>query len=212
MDGNPDIPIYLFAKAPVPGAVKTRMQPHLTEFESAQLAETMLIQSVEKIHGFWPGKLVLTVHPDKNHPVFDELIARYQLEIEIQIRGDLGERMQFVIEKSLEEVGCGAVMGCDVPHISGLLLQQIYDRMCAGKNVIGPAQDGGFYFLGMHETKKEMFDQVVWGSSEVLSKTLDNFQQCGLQTELCAELRDIDDWNDLCWLASIEERYQRFIN
>lgn len=212
MSVNPDIPLYLFARAPVPGQVKTRMQPNLTAPQAARLATMMLVQSVEKIAEHWPGSMLLAVTPDENHSCFKDLKNHYPIDFEIQIKGELGQRMYHVLEKAISKCGSCVVMGCDIPQISGEILAQVYARMSARKNIIGPATDGGFYILGLCELNHQIFDQVIWGGDQVLVQTLENLKRLGIDTEFCRELRDIDDWNDLCWLAGQERSYQDFVN
>ncbi len=212
MSANPDIPLYLFAKAPVPGQVKTRMQPELTGAGAAELALTMLEQSVNKIKAHWPGSLVLTVSPGAEHDCFRDLQDRYRMDIEIQTEGDLGQRISHVLEKAIRESGCGAVMGCDVPHISGEILSQVYTRLSEQDNIVGPTVDGGFYILGLHESRRGIFDQVSWGSDQVFSQLLANLHSLDMNIHFCRKLRDIDTWSDLCWLAGEDPRYQKFVH
>ena len=212
MSVNPDIPLYLFAKAPVPGQVKTRMQPELTGSGAAELALMMLAQSVSKVKTHWPGSLTLTVSPGQDHDCFRDLRNRYRLDIEVQTEGDLGQRIGHVLEKTIRESGCGVVMGSDVPHISGKILSQVHARVSNRENVVGPTVDGGFYILGLHELSCGIFNRVDWGSNQVLSQLLANLDSLGMDIEFCRKLRDIDTWSDLCWLAGKDPRYQRFVN
>ena len=212
MNANPAIPLYLFAKAPVAGQVKTRMQPQLTETGAAELARMMLVQSVSTAKRRWPGSLTLTVSPDPGHDCFRDLKKRYCMDIEVQAEGDLGQRIGHVLEKAIRESGCGAVMGCDVPHIPGKILLQAHTRISERKNVVGPTVDGGFYILGLHELNHGMFDRVDWGSTLVLSRLLENLDSLGMDIDFCRKLRDIDTWSDLCWLADKDPRYRKFVN
>ena len=212
MSVNPDIPLYLFAKAPVPGQVKTRMQPELTGSGAAELALMMLTQSVSKVKTHWPGSLVLTVSPDQNHDCFRDLRNRYRMGIEVQTEGDLGQRIGHVLEKAIRESGCGVVMGCDVPHISGKTLSQVHARVSKRENIVGPTVDGGFYILGLHELDCGIFNLVDWGSDQVLSQLLANLDSLGMDIDFCRKLRDIDTWSDLCWLAGKDPFYQKFVN
>ncbi len=212
MSVSPDIPLYLFAKAPVPGQVKTRMQPGLTGTGAAELAFMMLVQSVSKVRTHWPGSLALAVSPDQNHACFQDLRERYRMDIEVQTEGDLGKRIGHVLEKAIRESGCGAVMGSDVPHISGKILKQVHARLSKQENIVGPTVDGGFYILGLHELDHGIFNLVDWGSNRVLSRLLKNLDSLGMDIGFCRKLRDIDTWSDLCWLADKDPRYQKFVN
>lgn len=211
MTAKSQLPLYLFAKAPTPGLVKTRMSPDLSELQCAQLATLMLQQSVSKVCQFWPGKLILTVSPSINEPLFQDFAHNNALDLQCQISGDLGERLLFVLRQGIEQYGGAVVMGCDVPQISGEILLQVHQLLMEKNNVIGPANDGGFYLLGLSRLEEGIFDRVGWGGDQVLSKVCGNFQRLGIEVSHCAELRDIDNWDDLCWLGSQDERYQGFV-
>ncbi|MCY3767746.1 MAG: TIGR04282 family arsenosugar biosynthesis glycosyltransferase [Gammaproteobacteria bacterium] len=210
MSGNRPIPLYLFAKAPVPGEVKTRMYPRMDAAGCARLAATMLTHSVENLHRHWPGKLVLTVSPHAQFEVFRSLRSSVDMDLEVQIEGDLGSRMMHVLKRGVKESGYSAVMGCDIPHLPGETLENAYELLTTRGNVIGPATDGGFYFLGVNQENERIFRDVRWGESTVLSRVRANFSECGLALASCAESRDIDTWDDLCWLAETDARYREF--
>jgi len=209
-----EIPLYLFAKAPRPGQVKTRLQPDLTPDQCAELAVMMLKQSMAKVASSWPGRRVLAVTPDADHPVFLELVDEYGFETRRQSDGNLGHRLWDVLEEGLKGHGAAMVMGCDVPHISVELLSRACQDMQQGQNVIGPARDGGFYFLGLGygvgEGTPALFDQVRWGTADVLNKVLHNALDCKLDLVQYPLLRDIDQWDDLQWLARQDSQYAVF--
>ncbi len=211
MIAKAQLPLYLFAKAPIPGLVKTRMHPYLSENQSAQLATLMLEQSVDKVCRFWPGKLILTVSPSINDPLFQNFARNNNLDLEVQISGDLGQRLLFVLRNGIEQHGGAVVMGCDVPQITNEILVQVHRLLAAKNNVIGPASDGGFYLLGLSRLDEGIFEGVDWGGNQVLSRICGNFQRLGIAVSHCAELRDIDNWDDLCWLGSQDQRYQGFV-
>lgn len=208
MSDKSGIPLYVFAKAPVPGKVKTRMQPELTDIQSAKLARLMLNQTLEKLIEFWPGDLVLAVTPKLENDAFQEIIARYQISSELQIGGDLGERMAYGLSRGIERCGCSAVIGCDVPQISEELIQNAHGILCNGENVIGPASDGGFYFLGLNKFNEKLFDRIDWGETEVTRQLNINANQLGIRLTGIAELRDIDTFEDLSWLMEFDNRYR----
>ncbi len=212
MNADAGIPLYLFAKAPVPGQVKTRMQPQLTAVQSARLATQMLRQSVEKVCQFWRGKLILTVSPTSDYPLFQDLARNNNLDLEIQMAGDLGEKMLYVLRKGIAQFGSAVVMGSDVPHITDEILIEVHRLVTQKNNVIGPTRDGGFYLLGLNKMANAMFEGVDWGSERVMTRLCQNFQGLGIGLSLCSELRDIDNWDDLCWLGSQDSSYQEFVS
>ena len=204
-------PLFLFAKAPVAGRVKTRMQPALTAEQSAELATEMMWQSADKVSTFWPGNFTLSVTPDRSHRLFSQLVEKYNCAVCDQIDGDLGVRMGAVLSSGIAATGGAVVMGCDVPQIPPGVLQQAWSWMQQGYNVIGPATDGGFYLLGLHKFDHALFDQVVWGESEVLNRVLEQAETLGLTFQKLPTLFDVDEIADLMLLVEQEPRYQMFL-
>ena len=209
---RPLIPLYLFAKAPVPGRVKTRMCPPLGDRQCAELACLMLEQSVKTVTDYWPGNVILCVTPDASHEAFSDCEKRYQLAVTEQIQGDLGARMGHALQQGLKASSAAVVMGCDVPYIDGEILRDTYHLLENGDNIVGPAEDGGFYLLGMHEFQDALFEGIAWGSDTVLPSLLDNAARLGQSIIKVETLRDIDRWPDLVWLAGHDSAYRHFIN
>ena len=212
MPGDSNIPLYLFAKAPVPGQVKTRMAPSLSPQRSAALASLMLTHSLSTISTVWPGRVVLTVSPDSSHPVFQHLNCIHSIEFSVQIDSDLGGRMAHVLAQGVQDSGAAVVMGCDVPYFDGSLLVRAHDMLEQGLDVVGPAEDGGFYLLGLHHFDTAIFRDIQWGTSSVLQDVNSRAEQVGMTLSRIATLRDIDNWSDLVWLAERDARYQQFVS
>jgi glycosyltransferase A (GT-A) superfamily protein (DUF2064 family) len=62
--------------------------------------------------------------------------------------------------------------------------------------VLGPAEDGGYYLLGMKESIPEIFDDITWSTSQVLGQTINKIKTMGLKFSLLKTLRDIDTISD----------------
>lgn len=211
MADNPLVPLYLFAKQPLDGKVKTRMQPQLPPHKCIALAQMMLQQSVQKVAEYWPGRLVLCVTPSVEAEIFDRLSSAYNCECVAQIDANLGDRMLHALQQGIASGGKAAVMGCDVPHIPPAVLAQAHRHLQRGANVIGAAEDGGFYMLGVNQFKPQIFDGVDWGAESVSAQVITQAGECDMQFELLDTLRDIDRWHDLLWLARHDARYAEFI-
>ncbi|MBV1874789.1 MAG: DUF2064 domain-containing protein, partial [Gammaproteobacteria bacterium] len=74
-----------------------------------------------------------------------------------------------------------------------------------GGTVIGPAEDGGYVLLGVSKLEAAMFEGIVWGGSEVLTQTLQQFVQQGAVCQLLDMRWDLDRPEDLQRLAAIPE-------
>lgn len=194
MSNAAGIPLVLFAKAPVAGAVKTRLQPQCTAEQCADIASILLTETVRKACKYWPGNVVLAVWPDLQNPFLRHLADEYGLIMHQQVDGDLGEKMH----ASLLHFGYpAAVIGCDTPQISAADLQLAHQNLAEGLEVIGPSNDGGYYFLGLNNPAPDLFAQMPWGGNCVLSTTLDRALATGRTLQLLSCLNDIDTWQDL---------------
>ena len=209
-DSAPGWPLYLFAKVPQPGAVKTRLRPHLSQQRCAELARRMLEDTAAKAARHWPGRSVLCITPHLHDPFITGLARRYGLTQTLQSDGDLGQRMQAALTAGINQHGAAVVMGCDVPYIPADWLTRSYHLMRRGANLIGPAEDGGFYLLGLHRFPPGLFDGIQWGESGVRAALLSQAAKRRLRLRALPTLRDIDQWAELRWLARTHPDYAEF--
>lgn len=200
------LPLYLFAKAPEPGQVKTRMQPHLSAQQSAKLAAEFMQQVVQKAVQNWPGQVVIAYSGNQQHPQFTALAVQYPVQFIHQGDGDLGKRMAHCLCQGIDQFGKAAVMGCDVPHVPAQYFVQLFELL-QNQNVIAPALDGGFYALGLSSYAPKLFDNVPWGQAHVYASVMRNAKDLGCSFAKMPMLRDIDNWQDLLWLSQHDARY-----
>ncbi len=203
--------IYLFCKAPVAGRVKTRMQPGLSPQSCARLAGQMFSQTCVTLSRHWSGPRVIAADPDIGHPLFRRLGWELGFELEPQQGGDLGERMSHALSRGIARASAAAVVGADVPHISGRIVRQAEQLLQAGEEVVGPAADGGFYLLGLQTDGTSLFGGIRWGQGDVLSRLLEMARMQGRRFHRLPELRDIDRVRDLEWLAARDASYRQFL-
>lgn len=189
-----DIPLILFAKAPIAGKVKTRLATHCSSQQCADIAQILLEITIQKAIEFWPGRVVLSVFLDPQHPFLKNMLEQYNLELSLQIDGDLGVKMAAALNDYGYPV---AVMGCDVPQLPVDVLQQAHKVLARNEEVIGPAQDGGFYFLGVNQNSQDLLSKQKWGDDTVLQTTLTLAARYRRRFEQLTQLRDIDVWDDL---------------
>ena len=203
--------LILFAKPPVAGQVKTRLQPEYSPERAAEITAYMIRATVELAVSAWPGDVALHAWPDVDHPLFHKLAREFHIRLAPQAGGDLGARMLNALREGMERRGCAAVMGCDVPHCGWDVLDQANGWLARGKNVLGPTEDGGYYFIGLQETRPELFENMPWSSKQVLATTLARAEGMGLEFEFLKKLRDIDTARDLWLIAQKYEPLKRFL-
>src|SRR5881394_39202 len=130
----------LFAKQPVAGLVKTRLQPQYTPKQAAEIGAFLIAQTVELAATNWPGAIYLACAPDVEHPLFRDLAGRFDIALTTQGEGDLGARMQRAIVYGIERHGAAAVLGCDVPHCDWEILDDANTALARGRAVLGPTE------------------------------------------------------------------------
>lgn len=193
--------LMIFAKRPVAGEVKTRLQPAYTREQAARIAAALVRETVALAASAWPGHVYLWCAPDCAHPLFAELAGRFDVALRPQGAGDLGARMHQALAYGIERYGAAAVLGCDVPHCPWEVLDEANAVLARRENVLGPSDDGGYYLIGLAEHRPELFRDVPWGGAGVLAATLERAQALGVEFLLLSALRDIDTAADL-WLAA----------
>jgi len=194
--------LYLFAKAPVPGTVKTRLQPPLDAGRAASVAAGLLTLSASHAAAWWPGPVTLCCAPDTGHPLLAGLARSLHLGLLDQGGGDLGTRMHRALAAGIAGHGAAAVLGTDVPHLPGSVLELAYERLARRQEVIGPALDGGYYLIGLAAPCPSLFDAIAWGTDQVLVQTRDRALAQGRTLLELPPCRDIDTWDDLVAAAA----------
>lgn len=193
--------IAIFARAPVPGEAKTRLIPELGPERAAEIAALLLRLTIERVTEFWPGEVYLYGSPDAEHPFFRNLAKEFHVHLRPQHTGDLGIRMAVALDELIGVHGAGAIIGSDVPHCPWHVIEQAYELLAKGKNVIGPAEDGGYYFIGLQSAAPGMFSEFSWGAPAVLEQTLARARDAGIELEQLPRLRDVDTYADLVAIA-----------
>jgi len=189
--------LIVFAKQPIPGAVKTRLQPDYTPQRAAAIATCLIRATVALAVSAWPGTVEVRAAPDAEHPLFREIARRFGVSLSAQGAGDLGARMLRAIEDGIERAGAAAVLGCDVPHCAREILIDAGAALARGANILGPAEDGGYYLIGLTVAHPALFADIAWGGPDVCATTLERARAIGVEFTLLPTLRDIDTAADL---------------
>jgi rSAM/selenodomain-associated transferase 1 len=192
--------VVLFAKAPRPGLVKTRIAADLDAEAAAAIYRVLVQRTLSTLRDF-PGELRFT--PPDARAEFQPWLPQGWTLVD-QGGGDLGARLQRAVEQALQN-GSQAVLllGADCPALE---VSDLTDALRALENhdvVLGPAIDGGYWLLGVRGSHPCLFEEMPWGTPSILRLSLERAHEAGLRTRLLRELRDIDtlaDWRD--WLRT----------
>lgn len=185
--------ILLFAKAPVPGQVKTRLAPVL-DAESAAALQTAFVRDVLQYLEQIPN-VDVELHTD----IHTDAFAVCGVTQRVQVDGDL----QLKMLHSLSEAFARGykqilILGSDSPtlpvtHIKTLLASAV-------DVALGPAEDGGFYAISCRRMHPQMFSRVEWSCADTLEQTIAAVRRCGLTVEIGLQWYDVDTPEDLARL------------
>lgn len=168
----------VFAKAPVPGQVKTRLRRVYGKRGAARLYQLMLGDTLDRAAGLAP--IELWCAPGTQHPCLRAFGRRSGAVLRRQILGDLGQRMSYAFRRVLRDADWALVIGGDCVSLTTADLDLACASLARGREaVLGPAEDGGYVLLGLRRMSRALFRGVCWGSSRVLSQTRCRLHQRG---------------------------------
>lgn len=125
----------------------------------------------------------------------------------VQEGADLGERMERAFAEGFAQ-GFSEIIGIgtDLPDLSAEIMEEGFQRLQTHDAVFGPAEDGGYYLLGMKKVHSEIFRDQAWSTEGLLKETLTRLRASEISTALLPMLNDIDTLEDLR-ASSIAERF-----
>ncbi|WP_445366493.1 TIGR04282 family arsenosugar biosynthesis glycosyltransferase [Methylomonas sp. BW4-1] len=195
----PDSVLMIFCKAPIPGQVKTRLQPALSAEQAAAAHRQLAYMTLDR--AFEQPLCAVELHcaPDASHGFFQDCARRYPLTLKGQYGADLGERMQQAFNDALGRYRHALLMGCDCPSLSSDDLLRASAVLHEGHDaVIAPADDGGYVLIGLNETQPGLFSDMSWGHDQVMVTTRNRAKDIGLNLYELDSQWDVDTYSD--WL------------
>ncbi len=184
--------IIIFARAPVPGKVKTRLIPAVGAKMASALAHAFNLDALRKVSAL-RQRLVVCGLGRKSY--FERLASPYEALIVGQASGDLGRRMAKALEPWCRE---GAILlGTDTPSLPPDHLKRAIELLSIAPVVIGPSFDGGYYLIGVRGPLPDIFEKMEWGTETVLENTLSRLRSRSVPFELAPPWYDIDTKDDL---------------
>ena len=200
----PDARLLVLSKAPDHGQVKTRLIPLLDESGAAGLYEDMLHSTLEMAVNADLCPVDLWCSPTETHPFFQQCRRQYGVELNRQTEGDIGRRMSDALESASRSSRLLVLIGADCPALSADDLEEAFAMLDRGTGVVlGPAEDGGYYLIGMRGLHPFLFDDVPWSTSLVLDLTQTRLNSQRVKWQCLAEHRDLDTPDDYqAWLES----------
>jgi len=121
-----------------------------------------------------------------------------KFEKRLQILGDLGGKMYAGIKEAFgERAEKVIVIGSDCYEINETIIEEAFDSLSKHDYVLGPANDGGYYLIGMKKRNKAVFENMTWSTENVLLDTLLTIKKQNKTYFLLPTLTDVDEEKDL---------------
>ena len=191
-----DLVVIVFARAPTPGRVKTRLAPRLGDWGAARLQARLTRLAVRTALASRCGRVELHGTPRWRHGFFLDLANTYRIPVMDQKGADLGERMRRALQAALRRHRGAILIGSDCPALDARDLRRAARLLCGGCDaVLGPAEDGGYVLIALKRMPPGLFDGVAWGDPRVYADTVKKLS--GRRWRALRMLWDVDRPADL---------------
>lgn len=191
--------LCIFAKPPVAGSAKTRLARAVGGERASALARAFLVDTCAAARGVPWARPVLATTGALEPALQDEL----GLPVWSQGEGDLGARMERVLARALAESSVALALGADSPGLPPRVLEAARQALTSTDAVIGPADDGGFYLLGLRRCPAGILADLPWSAPETRARTLERLRAHGLTVTELEPWFDVDEVDDLTRLHDL---------
>jgi len=194
--------IAVMAKAPIAGHVKTRLVPPLSQEEAAELYRCLLLDKLQQVGQLSRVDRYLAYTPLDAREAMSPLVPHGFTMIP-QSGSDLGDRLHRLSAILLERGHPAVILiDSDTPTLPLAYLAEATTRLHheATDLVIGPAEDGGYYLIGLKRSLRALFEGIPWSGPTVLSDTLQRASAQRLQVSTLPAWYDVDTPADLARL------------
>jgi rSAM/selenodomain-associated transferase 1 len=195
VDVELNVAVALFSKAPQAGKAKTRLIPQLGSRAAARLHRQLTLITLNLAQAFSPGQTTLWCAPDCGHRFFRALELKYKVTLLAQRGADLGARMHHAF---VTHGGPLLLIGSDCPALRLEHLESAAQVLKSGHDAVFiPAEDGGYVLVGLRQANAGAFENIDWGSNQVMRQTRQRLRALGLSWLELETLWDVDRPEDL---------------
>jgi len=190
--------LIIFIKNPERGKVKTRLAATLGDDRALEIYQQLLEHTRLICEQVEVDRLLFySNYIDQNDAWEGKYFKKF-----VQTGNDLGARMEIAFEEAFERYNYQKVViiGSDCADLTTDTITAAFQHLERHDTVIGPANDGGYYLLGMRQLFAPVFERKQWSTSSVLRDTRVDIENAGLTCYLLPQLTDVDTEAD--WLSS----------
>jgi rSAM/selenodomain-associated transferase 1 len=194
---RPEQTLIVFARAPAPGRVKTRLIPLLGGAGAARLHAQLLEKTLRTALAAGFEHVELRCEPGVKGGFFKKIKKDFGVRLCAQGRGNLGERMY----RALRRHPGAVLIGSDCPALRPADLRAAARALQEGADaVLSPAEDGGYALVGMRRAARAAFRGVRWGSPQVLAQTRARLKRLRWRWKELRTVWDVDRPEDVARL------------
>lgn len=189
--------LLVFAKAPRPGRVKTRLAADVGAEEATRIYRSLGSTVVDAVRR-GPWTTVICHAPADAREAMEAWLGTEGLRFRPQSDGDLGRRMEEAVAEAFDGGAASVcVVGTDAPGVGAGLVARAFEALEDADVVLGPARDGGYWLVGMDRPRPELFRRVPWSTPRVLEITRTRIRRASLLEHLLPVLADVDRLDDV---------------
>lgn len=169
--GRGAVAVGVLARAPVPGACKTRLAPLLGNAGAARVQHALIERALALTCAAAPGAVTLFTTGDAPAAPWSAWQARFGVAVQAQASGNLGARMHAALEHLLGQADRALLIGTDAPALTPADLHAAARALHRARMVFQPAEDGGYVLVGARELHGAAFRDIPWSTGQVMART-----------------------------------------
>lgn len=187
--------LIIFVRTPELGKVKTRIARSVGDEKALKIYRALMSHTrkvAEEVdcerYLFYAGEV--DHHDEWNPKNFEKFL---------QAKGDLGQKMEDAFETVIRKTSPVVIIGSDCAELTPKDIDRAFTELEDNDIVIGPANDGGYYLLGMNDLQLFLFDDMPWSEENLLEESIIRIQDRGLRYSLLQTKSDVDyieDWEE----------------
>lgn len=204
-----DSVVLLYAKAPQAGKVNTRLIADIGVQAATALQHELIHHRLAMLSAAQLCDVRLMCAPDQQQETFLQCKSQYPIALFDQVGEDLGARMFNGASAALQDYQHCIIIGTDAPALDAVMVKQVLeilhqDNNDSNKNaadtnnavVMVPAEDGGYVLIAMQQAHTFLFENIPWGSSEVMQQSRDVLKENSVPLKELAACWDVDRLED----------------
>lgn len=186
--------LIIFVKNLIPGMVKTRLAEKIGMLLTLDVYQELVTYTSDVVSQANADKMVFY----SEYVEVEDTFEGDGFEYNVQTGSSLGERMQnafqYAFDKGYSRV---TIIGSDCYELTPKHLDEAFDQLEINDVVIGPAQDGGYYLLGLNSPHPILFEEKEYSHAKVFEELMEEINKLALECHTLETLNDIDTLEDM---------------